>query len=1188
MAVTLTEAQRAVVAHEGGALLVSAAAGSGKTKVLVDRLLRKLCAPDTPANIDEFLIITYTNAAAAELRAKISAALSERLAERPDDRHLQRQLTRIYLTQISTVHAFCAVLLRRYAHALDLPADFRVGEEYEMEVLRERVLDEVLEEAYAHLDERPEVAAAVDALGYGRDDRRLAELVLQLYEASRCQIDPEAWLDRCTQSYTEAQAQCAEQTPWGAYWMERLHTAAADACVCLRDAIVLSQRDDALAEKYIPLFADNLELAETYRHMTRWDEVFAAREPDFRRLPVVRKAEDTGAKEQAAALRKAATGLLRDALDVFYGDSQTVCRDLARSFGPLSGLFRLVRDFGAAYRRAKRQRKLLDFSDLEHEAIRLLTDRYTGRPTAAAREIAAQYREILVDEYQDANAVQETIFQAVSRGGQNLFLVGDVKQSIYRFRLADPALFLQKYEDYPFPADAEPDGPRKIVLSDNFRSREEILAAANDVFSLVMNREAGELDYGEAEALHAGRSFPAADGPFVELHCIDLQDGADEDGPGLEKSREEAAFAARRIRQLLDSGCPVTDGEALRPVRPGDIAILMRSPGMTAGVYRQALAALGIDSVSDRSGSVLETSEAEILMALLAVIDNPHQDVPLVTALCSPVFGVSPDELAQARTGKRDGDDYDCLLALEQPPEKVAHFLRWLDGIRPRVSELPLPELLDEIFASTGMLDVFAARPDGLQRVKNLESLRELAIAAGKTERCSLFSFRMQLEQMKQRGVAPPQGGDTAPKNAVRIMSIHKSKGLEFPIVFLADLSRRFNLQDNAANVLTDPMLGAAGLVTDVEANTCWPTIAHMAIADRKTRQAVAEEMRVLYVAMTRAKERLIMSFCSAQLNSVLKKWNAALSRPLRPYVSAQARRLGDWVLLTALGRTESGALHTVTGGNDWCEVQRFPWAVHLHSAAGLRGWKPDESAAEEPPEPLPDPETVEAALRTDYPYPAATQLPSKVTATQLKGRLLDAEAAEAADVRQARPAPVWRKPEFMQSAPLRGREKGNATHLFMQFAHYEACTEQTGLEAELRRLVDERFLTLRQAEAVDLGHILRLFASPLGRRILAAQELRREFKFSILTDAADYFRGTEGEEVLLQGVVDCFWREPEGLVVLDFKTDRITGNPAEKAARYAMQVRAYAAALTRIFDIPVRETILYFFDCDQAVTLDP
>lgn len=1177
MPFTLTKAQQAVVENEGGALLVSAAAGSGKTRVLIDRLLRKIA---DGANIDDFLIITYTNAAAAELRAKIFAALSERLAEQPENRHLQRQLTRIYLTQISTVHAFCANILRRYAHTMDLPPDFRVAEEYEMQLLRDRVLDDVLEEAYAHLGDLPDVAAAIDRLGYGRDDRRLAALVLRLYDSVRCQVDPDGWMTRCEAAYTDLSD--AGQTPWGVYWLERLHASANDAAVCLQDAIAISARDDALAEKYIPLFERNLETVRAYAVMSTWNEVYAAATPDFGRLPVVRKAEDLDAKERAAALRKSALSLLRDALDAFYGDSETVCRDLAASFRPLSGLFTLVQQFDKAFQKARRQRRLLDFSDLEHEAIRLLTDRYTGKPTAAAREIASGYREILVDEYQDSNAIQETIFQAVSQSGQNLFMVGDVKQSIYRFRLADPDIFLRKYSAYPDAADAAPGEPRKLLLSDNFRSREELLAAANDVFSLVMNRESCELDYGEAERLRAGMTFPPVEGPLVELHCINLHDGTDDDGPGLEKVQEEAAFVARRIAQLLNGGCMVAEGEGLRPAKPGDIVILMRSPGMAANTYQRALADRGIDSVSDRGGSILDTSEAEIFLALLAILDNPHQDVPLATVLASPVFGFSPDELAAPRTLERDTDYYGALRAMEPKPEKLTRFLTWLDDIRPRLDDLPLPELIDAIFDSTDLLDVFSALPDGVQRAKNLAALRDLAIAAGKNESCTLFSFRTQLAQMKERGILPP-AADAARENAVRIMSIHKSKGLEFPIVVLADLSRRFNLQDNTASVLTDPSLLAAGLAADLEAGACWPTIAHMAISDKKTRQSVAEELRVLYVAMTRAKERLIMTYCSAQLESTLKKWNAALSLPLRPFVSAQARRLGDWVLMEALCRTESGAMFAEAGPNEWSRPQTFPWRVCLHDAAGLHGWQPPEQTAKPETETPLSPELAAAALDRSYAHLAATHLPSKLTATQLKGRLLDAEAAEEAYVRSA-PPPTWRTPQFLQTTPLQGREKGNATHLFMQFARYEACTAEEPLRAELARLQDEWFLTPRQAEAVDLAHVLRLFASPLGARILSARALRREFKFSILTDAADYDPAAAGEEVLLQGVVDCFWDEPEGLVILDFKTDRIHGDLDAKAARYAPQLAAYAAALSRIFERPVKETLLYFFDCDAAV----
>ena len=415
-------------------------------------------------------------------------------------------------------------------------------------------------------------------------------------------------------------------------------------------------------------------------------------------------------------------------------------------------------------------------------------------------------------------------------------------------------------------------------------------------------------------------------------------------------------------------------------------------------------------------------------------------------------------------------------------------------------------------------------------------------------------------------------------------MSIHKSKGLEFPIVILADLARKFNLQDSQSAVLTDEELLLGGNVVDLASRSFYPGLARMAIMRRKTSQTVSEELRVLYVAMTRAKERLIMTSCAARYESRLQKLRLLLSDPLQPCVSAAARRPDDWILMAALCRTESGALFAASGPCDCSRVRALPWRVTLQQTApadpAARGASP-EQPAQIPPL---DRAQVEQSAGFHYAHEAATRLPSKLTATQLKGRFLDAEAAEQAPAEpQRRP---WRTPQVLQDRPLTGREKGSATHLFMQFVRYEACTDEPGVRAELQRLQVQKFLTPRQAEAVDVQKILRLFSSPLGKTLLSAKTLRREFKFSILTDAEAYSPEAAGEQVMLQGVVDCFWQEPDGIVILDFKTDYIDGDLQQKAERYAPQLHAYAAALSRIFQTPVKKTILYFFSANQPIEI--
>ncbi len=1183
--VVLTPSQQAVVDDRGGALLVSAAAGSGKTKVLVDRLLAQVCAEDAPADLDDFLIITYTKAAAAELRGKIAKELSKRLSAEPENVHLQRQLTRIYLAQISTVHAFCSSILREYAHTLDIPADFRVAEELEAQELQQEVLDALLEQCYEDLTEDSPLRPLIDQFGYGRDDRRLAKLVLPVYSAVRCRVDPDAWMRRCEEAYAPENAMDAAQTPWGRALIARLRETTAWVRRNMQQAVDAMARDAVLQEKYAPKFLDNIEAVASLEAREGWDEIYENRLLSFGSVPPVRSPEDAELKETVQNIRKEALAALKDAQACFYAPSAQVLADLQNTAGPIRALLSLLREFDRQYAQEKRRRKLMDFSDLEHEAIRLLCQKGTALPTAAAKEIGARFREILVDEYQDSNAVQERIFEALSRGGRNRFMVGDVKQSIYRFRLADPSIFLEKYKSFPMRDDAAQGEPRKILLSENFRSRPEILQAVNDVFSLVMSPEAAELSYGEEEALRCGiPEFPATPQTKVELHCIDLDISAAEDEQKAEKREEEAAFVAARIHELLSSETMIADKGVLRPAVAGDITILLHSPGPAAAEYVAALARYQIACVTDRGGSILDTTEVEVLCAILQIIDNPHQDVPLAAAMASHVFGFTPDELARVRGCNRKSDLYDCLCMAAETDEKLQGFLNWLETEREHAGQMTLLAFLDEVIASTGLEEIYASMPDGTHRAENLRVFRALAADYAASRGGTLVQFCRYLAGLRESGapISPPQS--EAGADAVRIMSIHKSKGLEFPIVILADLSRKFNLQDCAAPVLLDDELLIGANVVNTQSGSYYPGIAKMAIAARKKNQTIAEEMRVLYVAMTRAKDMLIMTDCAAKQPQRLRRLNAALTEPVRPEIAGSVLQMGDWVMMAALCRTEAGELHAQAGGNAVSRVRPDPWRITFQSAQALRAQQSGAAGTfSDLPAARAELPELEAQLSYVYPHMAAAKTASKLTATQLKGRLLDREAAENAKNGSV-PETAVRRPNFRKETPLTGREKGSATHLFMQFARYENCTDAQSAAAELERLRRERFLTAPQAEAVDCGRIVRLFESPFGARILSAEALRREFKFSILTDAGAYDPEAAGEQVMLQGVVDCFWEEDGGLVIVDFKTDRVYGDPARKAADYTPQLEAYAQALSRIFEKPVREKYLYFFDCGEAV----
>ncbi len=1164
----LTRAQQAVVSDRGGQLLVSAAAGSGKTKVLVDRLLGMVADRTASCNLDEFLIITYTKAAAAELRTKIAAALSDRLAREPGNLHLLRQMNRLYSAKISTIHAFCADLLRTHAAEAGVDPEFRVAEETECALLRARVLSRVLEEAYAQLTPGSGFQQLADTLGYGRSDRTLEQIVLETYDNTQCHADPDGWIAACRETLFGAYADASE-TPWGAYLMDAARRGAALELPTLRSALEEASLDEKLNKAYVPALNSLLSVLERMARAASWDELSQLRAVEHPPFRAVRGYEDKEYLEQLKALRDRIRDMSERLLAPFYAPSEEVLDDLAVSAVQLDALLMLVSDFSKAYAQEKRRRRIADFSDLEHQALRLL------RHAQTAREVSAQFCEVMVDEYQDTNAVQDAIFRAVSGNGAHLFMVGDVKQSIYRFRLADPSLFLAKYRAFPDAEVAAPEEPRKILLTQNFRSRPEILAAANHVFRTVMSEQVGDLAYTDAEALEPGASFAPLDQPLVELHCIPTL--RDDDSPG--KTAQEAAFVAARIARLLQEKAPISDGAGgVRPVRAGDIVILMRSPRSAAGEYQRALSARGIRAQTDQGGDLLQSAEVQMLLAMLQLVDNPHQDIPLLAVLGGPIFAFPTDLLVELRTADRKSDVYTALSRYQGDDPAPAGFLSRLNALRAQADYLSLDELISTVIREFGFQEIYGAMAGGAQRRANLLAFTEYAASYSSGTYRLLMDFLRHIAGLQEQGRTISTAADAA-GDAVRILSIHKSKGLEFPVVFLCDLSRKFNFTDLTRPVLLDPVLGAGADAVDTELLIRYPTLAKQAIAAKKRAETVSEELRVLYVAMTRPKDMLIMTYCSKFLKTELIRLARASRYPASPAQAAEARCPGAWILMAALCRPEAGELFDLAG-RPACAAARdsFSWEIRLHSA------ETQESAVEVQPqrEKLVQPNKImldERAFGYVYPHLSALRIPAKLTATQMKGRSLDAEAAEL--------APAVRVSSF---APPKGRlsaaERGSATHLAMQYLDLERCMV-TGVSAELARLSAEGFLTAEQASAVRADELERLLHSDFGARIRRST-LAREMKFSILLDADRCIEGAPaGEKIMVQGVADCILRENGGLTVIDYKTDRIRpGGEQERAARYLAQMRTYCVAVEELYGERPRSCLLYFFATGQTVEL--
>lgn len=1165
MAEELTPQQRLAVTDRGGDLLVSAAAGSGKTKVLVDRLLSYLMDPVNPANIDDFLIITYTKAAASELREKIANKLNEKIAEFPDNRHLHRQLQRLYLTTISTVHSFCSEVLRQYGYMLDLPGDFSVMDDRDALQLRMEAMEQVLEQAYSDKDGDLDFFAFVDSQGFHRNDQEIPQLVLRVSDQALCHLQPDAWMEQCLHMAKVENVTDASETPWGRFLIDDLHETAAYEIAGLQKLLDKMRGLDGFASTEV-LLSDIVMQLQRLLNAKTWDEIIAARNIDYGKLSFGKEAKGSQLSEDVKKIKSLCKENMDDKLEVFVGSNEQVMADLCNSYRTVKGLIGLVRAFHRAYAKLKRRLRVLDYSDLEHFTLDLLYGKSRTGITSVAKELGNRYREIMVDEYQDSNAIQEAIFGVLTQSRHNLFMVGDVKQSIYQFRMADPDIFLSKYNRFG-PAGKTPPGEgRRVLLSSNFRSGGGILDAANDVFSGCMTQKLCGMDYGEEEALKEGVPHIPLKEPEIQLLGLRTKD---------DSKAQEAKMVAARIREILDGNHYVRDGKELRPAREEDIVILLRSPGTQGAQYKQALEDAGIACDDDLAENLFDADEICVLRSILTVISNPRQDIPLIAALTSPVFGYTANDLAALREKSRSLSIYELLVQSED--EKAKHFFSVLTQLRNDAKVTTIAGLLERIYLRTNLDSIYGAMEDAPRRREHLEQFYGIAVDYDSRNSANLEQFLRDLEVMDQTGLNLP----SVPKqNCVRIYSIHKSKGLEFPIVFLCGLSKRFNQQALNNKVLLDKDLGIGLCCADNETRLYYPTIAKSAVALKMRRDMLAEEMRILYVAMTRPRDRLIMTFSFWKTETFFGNLISRMAYNDPVLIHRSMSRLISLVLYCAVQRTEAGAFFAFGDRPEQTHIGKTIWDIQV-----LEGEEDVQQAAsfsqDSQEEVSADVAAIRKVMDFRYPYMEATGTPSKQTATQLKERYKDAEVSENTHRKTFRKN--WRKPSFV-SAPASPVERGNAIHSVLQYVDFARCDSAESLAGEFERLISAGMLSREDAALVDPHQVIELFSSELGKRIAASRKVLREFKFSVLVGS----ESNSEDRILLQGVVDCALIDEDGITVIDFKSDHVTRDTVEeRTLEYSHQVNAYAQALSQIFGLPVREKWLYYFAINHAVCLN-
>lgn len=1159
-----TEQQRDAIADRGHSLIVCAAAGSGKTAVLVERIVQ-LVREGCP--IENMLVVTFTNAAAGEMRQRIGEALGKAAREDPA---LGEQVMALSRASISTLHRFCGNLLREHFQALSIDPGFRIGDEQECGVLSHQAMEDAI---YSCYEVGSDAFLAADRC-YTQEE--LSELAFALHRFMMTRPDPWAFLARA-QETVRLTGEAFEQSPAARLLADFAGRRLERLCANARETLALCEGENgplhyaAACGMDVQLTAD-LAAAAADGYAALHDALHGV---TFAALGRKKKTDlfDEDIADRVKARRDALKKAVADVQTAFALTLEDAAADIRMTAAPLDGLAELARTYDALYTAAKRQRGMMDFNDLEHNALAAL-----ALPEVRA-SLRAQYRYVFIDEYQDSSAIQEAIVGSFARE-DGLFLVGDVKQSIYRFRLADPTIFLRKYNAYVPAGQAEDGQPRKVLLSKNFRSRQSVLDGCNAIFRSIMSRRMGEMDYGAEEQLYFGAAYyPPHPDTAAEYHFIDVADTEEE---RFDRAAVEARFVAERIRRMLDEGYAVSGGDGLRRCTPEDFVILMRSPRSRLKAFTAALAAQNIPCAADESSDFFATVEIAVVWSLLQIIDNPRQDVPLISVLRSPLFGFTPDRLAAIRALQKDGDYYDALLLDDSADTQ--DFLRTLESLRTAARDETVDVLLWHIYNTCRCEAVFGAMPGGQARKDNLTAFYTYARQMAGAGKKSLFDFTAHLRTLLENGDAPDLSTRQS-AGGVRIMSIHKSKGLEFPIVFLCDLSKRFDPRDVQEPVLVHPQLGLGVECVDRARSIRYDTVSKTAVALQLQRESKSEEMRILYVAMTRAQEKMIAVDCRKKGRKRVADLAGLAGVPTPPEAVAAGKCLGDWVLLPLLCTAPGAKLC------QWADVptpeqttEDGGWQVYLwDSPTAMTAAAPQEDAAAPLPEEQPfDP----APLEWVYGHGAATVTPGKVTATQLKGRAIDEEIAEGAPTR--RRAVLFEKPLFLrETTGLTAAEKGTAVHAVMQYIDFRTPATPSAVAAEVEKLAQRRLLTPQQAAAVDCAMVARFLASPLAERIRGADKVWREYRFSLLTDAALYDPQAAGEELLLQGVVDCAFETPDGLVVVDFKTDRVTPQQqSQRAEGYRPQLEAYALALGKVLEKDVSEKLLYFFHTNSTVKL--
>lgn len=1169
-----TPQQNDAIEARRGSVLVSAAAGSGKTAVLVERVIRRLTDTENPVSADRLLIVTFTRAAAGEMRERISAALSKKLREDPTNLHLINQQMLLPGAKICTIDSFCTSLVKENFQLLSVSPDFKTADTSELTVLKRTAMEETMEKMYEKGDEG--FSTLVELLFSGGSDSVLQGDIDKLYESSRSYPFPKKWLRSLEESFHSDLP--LKESIYGRILLSHIKNATEYNRSVFRTILEDSVGDEELEKAFGNCVSQDIAQCDYILSKIEegtWDEVKRAVESYS---PVKKGGVSSARKgeilvDRLTNLRKYGVQKMRDlpaflpCTDEEYGEDMKFFR------APVNALIECVILFSQIYARIKNEKKLCDFSDITHLALSLLVRETEDgwESTEFARIYSESFDEILIDEYQDTNKAQDMLFASISRN--NLFRVGDVKQSIYSFRQAMPQIFLELKNSYGVYDREKDEYPAKIILGNNFRSRKGVTDIINFIFRQIMSEKSGDIEYNDEEKLVFSASYSEKEEPDCELHIIDT---ASLDSATESSDEYQARYIARKIRSMIAEGYTVKDGDGERRATYKDFSVLLRSVSKRGTVYADVFRREGVPCFTEVSGSFLTAQEISLMLNILRIIDNPKQDVPLLSVMMSAVFGFTADEVSLLRKGRRKGDIYSCILALgEEGDEKIRRFTEKVSLWRNMSICLSISELISEIYEDTGFVWIFDAMDPSGEKRANLMLLLDYARTYEGSGYMGLSGFIRFIDRLKnEKQDLSAALGEVQNADVVRIMSIHKSKGLEYPVCFLGNCAGAFNRMDEIENLVVNRNVGLGIIRRDTQTYDQYPTACHSAVKLSIHHDSLSEELRVLYVALTRAREKLIMVYACNKPFKKLSNYTVdidASSKRFSPYAVKSASNYGRWILTALMRHKDALVLREETGMDE---------SIVLPCESGLRvvcveaeneetETKEREASKEIDREFL---SLVKERADFRYKYEALSGVISKRAASEVDKGYIDRDYFASS------------APAFLTEGGLTGAGRGIATHTFIQFADYEKA--KSDLESEITRLGEMGILTKVQCEAINRKAVSRFFESDLAKRILSSGNVMREKKFTIEVPVSEIYEGMEefsDEMMMIQGIADCAFTENGEIVVVDYKTDHLE-NEEQFIEKYSSQVLLYKKALTECIGLPVKQTLLYSFYLSKEI----